>query len=333
MQLSNSPELTALGAALAVFGAMLPARTSQLLFIGFILFAGCRSEPTTSGTDGEIVTPPPILPPDTGMTDSLGSATPPSTGEQPGCSDAAKLVYVLSDANGLYTFAPDKKSFTKIGEIACGTTAAPNSMAVDRSGTAWVNFTDGKLFKVDTKDAKCHPTAFVGPPDFQRFGMAFASDTAGAVQETLYVAGLDSVSEEDFVNPGLAKIDLATMALTRLGRFSGGARSAHGELTGTGDGRLFGFFITDPPFLAEVNKASGETKESKPLNRIGNASAFAFSFWGGDFWFYVSSGSGAPSRVTQLKSGTGETSNVIANVGFRIAGAGVSTCAPTVPPR
>ena len=33
--------------------------------------------------------------------------------------------------------------------------ATPNSMAVDRSGTAWVNYSDGRLFKVSTKDAKC----------------------------------------------------------------------------------------------------------------------------------------------------------------------------------
>ncbi len=56
---------------------------------------------------------------------------------------------------------------------------------------------------------------------------------------------------------------------------------------------------------------------------------YAFSFWGGDFYFYT-----APTDqtiVTHLSSATGTTTNA-SPLTFTIVGAGVSTCAPTVPP-
>ena len=39
---------------------------------------------------------------------SLGGGKPTGGGNQTGCSDAAKLVYVVTDSNDLYSFAPDK---------------------------------------------------------------------------------------------------------------------------------------------------------------------------------------------------------------------------------
>jgi hypothetical protein len=58
----------------------------------------------------------------------------------------------------------------------------------------------------------------------------------------------------------------------------------------------------------------------------------AFSYWGGDFWFYYSSNR-APSQVIRYKAATDKTQDVVLNDvgGFKITGAGVSTCAPTVP--
>src|SRR4051812_23863138 len=40
-------------------------------------------------------------------------------GGVPGCSAAAQLVYVLSDANELYSFSPDLKKFKLIGTLGC----------------------------------------------------------------------------------------------------------------------------------------------------------------------------------------------------------------------
>lgn len=255
------------------------------------------------------------------------------TGNQAGCSEAAKLVYVVTDANALYSFAPDKVAFTRIGTLDCPSLGAtPNSMAIDRSGNAWVNFSDGSLFKVSTKDASCAATNFQkGQSGIVRFGMAFATNSASTQEETLYVVGI----EDNNIGKGLAKIDLSTMKLTRLGDFSGDLQGTGAELTGTGDGRLFGFFTTDPnATLAQIDKGSGATSGDKDLAGVNTGNAWAFSFWGGDFWFYTSLG-GLPSRVTRLAaSSDGAISTAKADVGgFRIVGAGVSTCAPTAPPR
>jgi len=254
-------------------------------------------------------------------------------GNQDGCSEAAKLVYVVTDANELYSFAPDKVSFSKKGTLSCPSFGAtPNSMAIDRKGNAWVNFSDGSLFKVSTTDAKCEATSFQkGQSGFTRFGMAFASNTAGSQEETLYVVGIEGIDD----GKGLAKIDLTTMKLTPLGDFSGGLQGHGAELTGTGDGRLYGFFTTQPnATLAQIDKTNGSTSGDKNLSGVSTGTAWAFSFWGGDFWFYTSPGP-IPSRVTRLKaSADGSIATATPDVGgFRIVGAGVSTCAPTAPPR
>jgi hypothetical protein len=278
-----------------------------------------------------------------GSDDGLdGGAPPPGTlggggtktdggVNQDGCSDAAKLVYVVDEQYDLFSFKPDELAFQKIGVLSCPSNGAtPNSMAVDRSGTAWVNFSDGHLFKVSTTDAACQATSYEAlQGGFQRFGMAFASNSAGSDDETLYVVGITGIDG----GQGLAKIDLSTMKLTTIGDFSGDLAGRGAELTGTGDGKLYGFFTTQPNAkLAQIDTSSGATSGETTLDGVNTGNAWAFSFWGGDFWFYTSDGS--PSKVTRKQSSTdGNLSTVKDNVGgFRIVGAGVSTCAPVAPP-
>ncbi len=251
-----------------------------------------------------------------------------------GCTDAARLVYVLSAQNDLYSFTPNTATFQRIGTLECPTNglATPNSMAIDREGTAWVNFSDGSLFKVSTANASCAATSFQpNQIGFLRFGMAFATDGDDSTNETLYVSGLAGAGG----GLGLGKIDLGTMKLTVLGDYTGNLARMGAELTGTGDGHLYGFFTTQPfATLAEIERSNGATSNDEALDGVQTGSAWAFSFWGGDFWFYTSEGT-SPSRVTRLaKSGSGDISVVKGDVGgFRIVGAGVSTCAPTAPPK
>ena len=106
---------------------------------------------------------------------------------------------------------------------------------------------------------------------------------------------------------------------------------------GTGDGRLFAFW-PDPVAgggsqLSELSKTTGQivAQTNVPIGEDNNA--FAFAFWGGDFWFYTSEGP-TPSRVTRLTPATGQVAVAMEDVGgFRIVGAGVSTCAPTTSPK
>ncbi|OJY30612.1 MAG: hypothetical protein BGO98_28305 [Myxococcales bacterium 68-20] len=252
-----------------------------------------------------------------------------------GCSDAARLVYVVSQENDLYSFTPNTTTFQLIGRLECPTNglATPNSMAIDRQGIAWVNYSDGSLFKVSTADASCSATTFApNQHGFLRFGMAFATNSENSTDETLYISGLELSGSN---GKGLGKIDLQTMKITMLGDYSGDLTGKGAELTGTGDGHLFGFFTTQPnATLAEIDRANGSTSNDKSLDGVNTGNAWAFSFWGGDFWFYTSDGVN-PSRVTRLEtSASGAISVAKSDVGgFRIVGAGVSTCAPTAPPK
>jgi hypothetical protein len=207
-------------------------------------------------------------------------------------------------------------------------------MAVDRKGTAWVNYDDGSLYKVSTADASCAATTFErNQAGFSTFGMAFASNGAGSTEETLYISSVPSDGSEGPY--GLGKIDLETLKVTMIGNYSGLLAGETAELTGTGDGRLYGFFTTSPnATFAEIDKETAKTSRDRLLAGVNTGLAWAFSFWGGDFWFYTSDGVHG-SRVTQLKaSGNGALEVVKTDVGgFRIVGAGVSTCAPTTPPK
>jgi hypothetical protein len=299
-------------------------------------FAACSSTDRTSPfpegtTDGG--SPLPNGTSDGGQFFPPGDAAiPPGT---PGCAEEAKLVYVVSDANDLYSFKPDTLTFTKVGRLDCRSAAlaTPNSMAVDRSGAAWVNYSDGTLFKVSTKDATCQSTPFqAGQNNFVKFGMAFSSNSAGSNEETLFVAGLADLLAGG--RAGLGKIDLGTMKLSFVGDYTGTLRGQGAELTGTGDAKLFGFYTTDPATLATIDKASGQTSDNRALTGVRTGEAWAFSFWGGDFWFYTAQ-AGQESKVTRMKTASDGSIAVVmpAVGGFRIVGAGVSTCAPTAPPR
>jgi hypothetical protein len=307
----------------------LSSLTLALSLAPLTLASACSSSSSRSGygePTADAAAPPGTI---VGTTPADGG-----TGNQTGCSEAAKLVYVVTDSNELYSFAPNTSTFTKVGQLDCPAgSATPNSMAVDRSGNAWVNFSDGALFKVSTADGSCQATAYPkGQGGLTRFGMAFATESATSEKETLYVVGIESNNK----GHGLASIDLSTMKLTALGDFSASLAGQSAELTGTGDGRLFGFFTTQPnATLAEIDKGSGATSNVSSLTGVNTGSAWAFSFWGGDFWFYTASLTGDPSSVTRkASSGDGSIAVSKANVGgFRIVGAGVSTCAPTAPPR
>jgi hypothetical protein len=265
---------------------------------------------------------------------SFENQTPPSSAATT-CSEGAKLVYVIDRKSDLYSFAPDKLTFTKIGKLNCPS-GLPNSMAIDRTGTAWVNFRDGKLGKVSTVDATCTETNFApSQKGFAKFGMAFSS--IGTTEaEKLFIAGVgqDTVTG----GKGLGAIDLGSLSLSMIGDYSGELAKRAAELTGTGDGRLYGFFFTSPSAtLAQIDSASGTTSNPRVLDGVTVGQAFAFSFWGGDFWFYTSEGTPPnekPSKVTRLNTQTNELSVVLPDVGgFSIVGAGASTCAPTTQPK
>lgn len=250
-------------------------------------------------------------------------------GSNVGCSAESQYVYVLDKNAMLYKFDPPSLVFTPIGTLTCPASGldTPFSMAVDRNANAWVVYTNGKLFKVDTKTAGCTATSFQpGQAGFVTFGMGFSTEGAGSSKDTLFV------SQSDFLGGtiGLATIDTQSLVLTPIGMYD--QMNARAELTGTGDGKLYGAFEGTPYVVAQIDKSNAKILSQAsqgPVQATPGSSNFAFAFWGGSFWLFV--GDGTKTDVFQYDpKGTTALKKTDSSV---IVGAGVSTCAPIEPPK
>lgn len=251
------------------------------------------------------------------------------------CPDAdATLVYVVTEANELFSFFPTDGTFKFISNLACpvGPNINPFSMAVDRKGVAYVEFTDNRLYRVSTATGACIATSFQpNQQGFGAFGMGFATNDVGPT-ETLFIAG--STDQSTPVSPGLARVDVKSFNVTTVGPFL--PNIANAELTGTGDGRLFAFYnkstdpmLGNPPpsFIGEIDTSNAHVIAETPFPTVGQGTAWAFAFWGGDFYMFTAASQSSGSDVTRWRPSDNSV-NVVTTLPSNIVGAGVSTCAP-----
>jgi hypothetical protein len=270
------------------------------------------------------------------------------SGNQDGCSDAAKLIYVVDSNNKLSSFDGATKTFKDLGTLSCpaASGANPFSMSVDRSAIAYVlysgvdlisgNPTSTELFRVDTTmpGLPCTKANFTAPADFKQFGMGFSTDAANSSTDTLFIAGSAGVGNG---TTKLAKLDVTTFQATTVGPVTGDP-----ELTGTGNGELWAFIPSDTtgqstPRIEKLDKASGSASTSYMQASLkGVPAAWAFAFWGGDYWVFLARQSTSfppqPSNtvVYQVDGTNGSIKGMTDAPGRTIVGAGVSTCAPVV---
>ncbi len=258
-------------------------------------------------------------------------------GAGPTCSTAATLVYVFSVDNEIYSFDPPSKTFTMVAAPDCQTNGGqPNSMAIDRDLVAWLNYIDdgspngGSIYAFDLKTKSGCQSAVTLPNNYGQVGMGFSTNAVGGTAETLYVDGIGG--------GGLATIDMMTKTLVPVGSFANDASltGQSAELTGTGAATLFGYFTTTPYVrVAQINKSNADIISDFELQGVMPPDDWAFSFWGGDFYLYAAPGTNntGNSSVIHYSPGTKTVDpTYVADVGFQIIGAGVSTCAPTTPP-
>jgi hypothetical protein len=260
-------------------------------------------------------------------------AAPRPDANRTDCPDAdATLVYVVTEANELFSFFPTDGTFKFISNLACPARMGDNpfSMAVDRKGVAYVEFTDNRLYRVSTATGACIGTSFQpNQQGFGAFGMGFATNDVGPT-ETLFVAGTGNpAAVPPVASPGLARIDAKSFALTPVGGFVPDIQRA--ELTGTGDGRLFAFYTKGasngpPSYIGEIDTNTAHVIAETPFPTVDQGNGWAFAFWGGDFYMFTAPNGG--SDVTRWRPSDNSVS-VVASLPTRIVGAGVSTCAPS----
>lgn len=257
---------------------------------------------------------------------------PEKAGDDCECEEGADLVYVLSDLGEIWSFDPRKKdasAFKKIGKPNCRFPSGSDlmSMGVDRHANAWVSIQpSGRIYEVNTKTNTCKNTGHKpGKDGFRLVGMAFVEHPNDGRCEQLYLHSFSGNGVDEGKNAGkLGVVDPENMSLKRVGliNFDGG------ELTGTKDGRLFAFAGV-PGRLLEYNPKTAKVIKETSLGKFDLTSAFAFAFWGGDFYFFTEGKGGSRSKVTKLDyKGDGSLRTVIERVPMRIVGAGVSVCAP-----
>jgi len=238
--------------------------------------------------------------------------TPPND-----CPDSGStLVYVVAVDSELLSFYPPTASFKTIGLLSCPAGgASPFSMAVDRKGTAYVEYDNGMVFKVSTANAACTPTTSQQQGAFTTFGMGYATLGVGP-DEALFLASEDG---------HLGTLDTTSFKVKTIGAFVPSLQTA--ELTGTGDGRLYAYFAagnSGGSAIAEIDKSNAAVLGEDFLT-FDRGDAWAFAFWGGDFWIFTAPNS---QQTTMRYDPATKTSDVVAHYSSRIVGAGVSTCAP-----
>jgi len=267
------------------------------------------------------------------------------------CSACSDLMYLIDDQSRLLSFDPRKvgtaqSPFAIIGSLGCPASSTPvpgyfgpvvpYSIAIARGGFARVLYTSGQLFLVNLTDASCFATSFVPQQGNQwlLFNQALASDAPGGATDTEFVGGgsVDAAPGGRFGTLNSTSLAIANIGfLPNDGEFSP-------ALTGLGDSTLFGFYGgLSTAFVQQINKATGGAVGGK-LSIAGglgpNAVSWAFGFWGGGFYVFLTTNDGLTqnSLVKRIDRTTGAVSTLLPSIPYVIIGASQATCAPLTPP-
>jgi hypothetical protein len=300
-----------------------PMKRELILVIALI---GCG--PSTRGSGDQ-----PDAPGGGGGDDGGGGGS----GSGDNCSDDAKLIFTIDTNRTLSKFNPTMKQFMDIGQLNCPARSGSNpfSMGIDRDATAWVLYTQqgffgglsSELFRVDTTTLDCTKTTWQsGNQGHDVFGMGFSTDAVGGTDDTLFIAGGSGPSVP---SSKLAKMDMGSFAPSTVGNVTGWP-----ELTGNSNAELWGFFPAENGTRVErLDKASGGPAQTFMLPSLDGSlmgAAWAFAFYGGDYWIFLKRGAENATTVYQMNGMTGAITSMTATNTRRIVGAGVSTCAPVV---
>jgi hypothetical protein len=209
-------------------------------------------------------------------------------------------------------------AYKLIGNLACEKESTPQSMSVDRLGKAYVFYTSGHLYYVNTTTAECTPTSYVHPVEppssSNQLGMGFTAAKPGTTDQVLYIH-----------SPvfGLATVDLQTLAVNKLNALP----SKTMELTGGPDGVLFAF-EAKAAALWQVDRDTLQTQSVHKFNLRG-ADAFAFARYAGVFYTFTAGGSKTTTAMFDPQTNTESVRDP--DIGVTVVGAGQSICVP--PPK
>jgi hypothetical protein len=233
----------------------------------------------------------------------------------------------------VYGFSPPG-TFSEVGLLDCITNgvAAAAAMAIARDGLAYILFSDGELFQMDTTQfpmlemggpggtIPCMVTTHMpGLGGDVAFGMAYVGTPDAG--EMLYAIP-SNASELDIIDPQM--LDLG--ALGPLGPVN----VAGASLSGTSDGRLFAFYgAGGGSAVAQIDPSLRKETALTAFPGLPLGSASAIAFFGDVLYLFTAPSTATSSSITQFDTldSTAVTTPMSINEEI-IVGAGVSTCAP-----
>jgi hypothetical protein len=258
--------------------------------------------------------------------DSDGCTSEPATfsigvtSTLPTCGSAEATIFVVDESSVLYSFSPSTLAFTSLGAFSCNTTSTVNTMAVDGQGTAWVEYQDGELFKVNTTTLACTATSFsTTSVTSDGWGSCFATNEPSGTGDTFYIAE----------NSELQTINTTTLAVSTVATITGitSTTTLEPELTSTTSGELYGLFPS-PWTVGLINRTTGAVTNTVAISLIATdvptAGNWAFASSGSDFWIFA--GGGTSTDVFHLTS-TGTT--LATSTTAAIVGASPAPCVTT----
>ena len=227
------------------------------------------------------------------------------------------MIYVTGVGAELWSFWPPTFAFTKIGTLTC--TTQPDHMTVDRKGTAWIE-AGGTIYKTSTKDATCSALSTWKPQAaFSSFALSMVGVTN--TDTTLYLLGTEVLGS----GGGLARFDIVSGQFTVVGNpFSGSLVAGEGDMTSSGDGKLYFLDATASPHaLDAIDPGTAKVTKTYSVNAPATVQTQALAFFGAKFYAFEDS-------VVYAYDPMANTTVSVGKAPLSVSGAGQSTCVPQV---
>ncbi len=235
-------------------------------------------------------------------------------GGSDGCSSVGQDILLLTADRRLVTFDPTVEglaAYQPLSQLDCPAPGGPASMAVARSGAAYLLYSNGRIYQADAETGACEATPYdVGGYASQGMGMTATEPNGKA--ETFYTTT---------PGVGLARVLLPSFQVSQLG----GGTDLRAELSGGIDGRLF--LLDETGTLSEIDRVTLAQTAVHRFEHWSAQSAIAVARHTGIFYGFAGTTPG--NAVTfRYDPDADEESVRDQGLGFVVVGAGQSTCVP-----
>jgi hypothetical protein len=224
---------------------------------------------------------------------------------------APPTAYLWSQEGELFTFDPVTVTSQRLGRVSCPTDASPETIAVSRDGAAYLEYTDGSIFRADLGSLACEPTAY-RQGQLQIHGPVNIALSSDADAERMYVLR----SGED---PALAVADLSTFVLHEVGAIDVNFLPDGLELKADASGRLFA--LSEFGRLLEIDGDRGHIVREYDT-AFESSVGWALLTWNDQLYFV----GGETGEVDRFDPSADGMIRVVGHVGVPIVGAGSAAC-------